>query len=186
LVTHRMGTVQFRLRFRKNGIAPLFSCESCNVIEICDEELNMTATREMRNLAHRLLIYEAGAGKTSESMGSPIMRVYQKLHQCLSEFVGTPGFQSLAYRALTLAREDAPFLRKARITADGSLQGMDDIEAQFDMDKDPEGDGGIIFIARLLGLLRLFLGEALTQSLLRNAWPGEVFDDHNSTYGRTA
>ena len=48
------------------------------------------------------------------------------------------------------------------------------------------GDGGIILIARLLGLLRLFLGEALTLSLLRNAWPGEVFDDRNSAHGRKA
>jgi hypothetical protein len=54
------------------------------------------------------------------------------------------------------------------------------------MDKDQAVDGGIIFIARLLGLLRLFLGEALTLSLLRNAWPGEVFDDCNAAHRRKA
>jgi hypothetical protein len=53
-------------------------------------------------------------------------------------------------------------------------------------DKFPAGDGGIVLIARLLGLLRIFLGEALTLSLLRNAWPGEVFDDRNSALGRKA
>jgi len=47
------------------------------------------------------------------------------------------------------------------------------------------GEGGIILIARLLGLLRLFLGEALTLNLLRNAWPGEVIDNHNSAHGRS-
>jgi hypothetical protein len=50
----------------------------------------------------------------------------------------------------------------------------------------PATDGEIILIARLLGLLRLFLGEALTLSLLRNAWPGEVFEDSNSVHGRKA
>jgi hypothetical protein len=38
----------------------------------------------------------------------------------------------------------------------------------------------------LLGLLGLFLGEALTLNLLRNAWPGAALDDHNSGNGRKA
>ncbi len=64
-------------------------------------------------------------------------------------------------------------------------------ETQIDIDKDragesPAGEGGIILIARLLGLLLLFLGEALTLSLLRNAWPGAAFDDRNSENGRKA
>jgi hypothetical protein len=148
--------------------------------------LNMTATPGMRDLAHRLLTYEAGADKTSEPMESPTVRVYEKLRQCLGEFVGTTGFHSLASRALTLSRTETPTLCAARIAADGSLQGLGNIETQFEIDNDPAGDGGIILIARLLGLLRLFLGEALTQSLLRNAWPGEVFDDRNLEHGRRA
>jgi hypothetical protein len=150
--------------------------------------LNMAAAPGMRDLAHRLLTYEAGVGKTQEPMEFPTLRVYEKLRQSLGEFVGVAGFQSLAARALTLARPEAPSLGAARIAADGALlglgQGLGEMETQFDMNKDPAGDGGIILIARLLGLLRIFLGEALTLSLLRNAWPGEVFDDRNSAYGR--
>jgi hypothetical protein len=52
------------------------------------------------------------------------------------------------------------------------------------MGKDSATDGEIILIARLLGLLRLFLGEALTLRLLRSAWPAEVFDDRNFENGR--
>ena len=155
----------------------------------------MTAAPGMRDLAHRLLTYEAGAAKTSEPMESPSLRVYEKLRQSLGEFVGVAGFQSLASRALTLARPDSPNLSAVRVSADGALQGLgqglDEIEQQIDIDKDradesPADDGGIILIARLLGLLRIFLGEALTLSLLRNAWPGEVFDDRNSAHGRKA
>ena len=140
----------------------------------------------MRDLAHRLHNYEADAGKTSEPMESPTLRVYEKLRQSLGEFVGVTGFQSLASRALTLARPEAPSLSAAQVAADGSLQGLGKIETQIDMDKDRDGEGGIILIARLLGLLRAFLGEALTLSLLRNAWPGEIFDDRNSGNGRKA
>jgi len=146
----------------------------------------MTAAPGMRDLAQRLLTYEAGAGKISDPMGSPTLRVYEKLRQSLGEFVGAAGFHSLASRALTLARPEVSSLSAARVTADGSLQGLGEIETQIDMDKDRAGEGGIILIARLLGLLRLFLGEALTLSLLRNAWPGKAFDDRNSAHGRKA
>ena len=146
----------------------------------------MTSAPGMRDLARRLLTYEAVAGKTSGSTEPPTVRVYEKLRQSLGEFVGVTGFQSLASRALTLATPEAPSLREARVNADGSLQGLGEIEIPIDMDKDPAGETGIILITRLLGLLRTFLGEALTLTLLRNAWPGEVFDDRNSVHGRKA
>jgi hypothetical protein len=87
---------------------------------------------------------------------------------------------------LALAKPEAPSLNAAQVSGDGALQGLGEIETQIDMNKDPACEGGIILIARLLGLLCLFLGEALTLSLLRNAWPGEVFDGRNSVRGRKA
>ena len=151
----------------------------------------MTSLPEMRDLAHRLLAYEAVAGKTSESKDVATLRVYEKLRQSLGVFAGSAGFQSLASRALALARSEAPSLNAVRVSADGSLQGLGEFGPQIDIDKDrageyPAGEGGIILIARLLGLLLTFLGEALTFSLLRNAWPGAAFDDRDSGNGRKA
>jgi len=124
-------------------------------------------------------------------MEFPTLRVYEKLHQSLGEFVGVAGFLSLASRALALAKTEDPSLSAARVAADGSLQGLGEFEPQIDIDKKrateyPAGDGEVILIARLLGLLLIFLGEALTLSLLRNAWPGEAFNERNSVYGRKA
>jgi len=144
----------------------------------------MTAAPGMRDLAHRLLTYEAGAGKASEPMESPTLRVYEKLRQSLGEFVGAAGFYSLASRALALAKPEAPSLNAAQVAGDGALQGLSEIETQIDLNRDPADEEGIILIARLLGLLRIFLGEALTLSMLRNAWPGEAFDDGNAGNGR--
>ena len=158
-----------------------------------DAGLNMTNPPEMRDLAHRLLTYEAGAGKISESKEAATLRVYVKLRQGLGEVAGVAGFQSLASRALVLARTEAPSLSAARISADGALQGLgqglDEFERQIDNDKDraaehPAGEGGTILIARLLGLLLIFLGEALTLSLLRITWPGAALDNCNSVNGR--
>jgi hypothetical protein len=151
----------------------------------------MKAAPTMRDLARCLLTYEAGADKASEPMESPTLRVYEKLRQSLAEFAGVAAFESLAFRALTQAKSEAPSLWAVKVAADGSLQGLARYETQIDMDKDlvgefPAGDGGIILIARLLGLLRLFLGEALTLSLLRNVWPGAALDNCNSENGRKA
>ena len=151
----------------------------------------MTNAPGMRDLAYRLLTYEAGAGKSSDPIDSPTLRVYEKLRQSLSAFAGVAAFESLAFRALTQAKSEAPGLWSVQVAEDGSLRGLREFEPEIDMVKDlagefPPGEVGIILIARLLGLLRLFLGEAITLSLLRNAWPGEVFDDRNSAHGRIA
>lgn len=136
----------------------------------------MTTPPKMRDLANRLLDYEVVAGKTSEPIESVTFRVYEKLRQGLGEFAGVAGFQSLASRALALARTEAPSLSTARISTDGALQGLgrglDEFEHQIDIDKDragefSAGEGGIILIAHLLGLLLMFLGEASTLRLLR-------------------
>ncbi len=146
---------------------------------------------KMRDLARRLIAYEAGATTTYETMGSAALRVYEKLRQGLGEFAGVAGFQSLASRALALARAEDPSLSAVRVSADGALQSLRGMEHPIDIDKDragesPAGEGGIILIARLLGLLHLFLGEALTLSLLRVTWPVTAFEDHSSENGRKA
>jgi hypothetical protein len=85
---------------------------------------------------------------------------------------------------LTQAKSEAPSLWAVQIAADGSLHGLGEFEPQIDIDKDLAGEGGTILIDRLLGLLLIFLGEALTLSLLRLAWPGAALDDCNSENGR--
>jgi len=153
--------------------------------------MHMTNHPKMRDLAQRLLAYEAFADETSEPADSATLRVYEKLRQGLGEFAGVAAFHALAFRALTLARTEAPSLGAVRVSADGALHGLREIEHPLDIDKFragefPAGEGGIILIARLLGLLLLFLGEALTLSLLRITWPGATFDDRSSENRRKA
>jgi len=151
----------------------------------------MTTPLKMRALAQRLLDYEAFAGETSEPGESATLRVYEKLRQGLGEFTGVAGFQSLASRALALARAEAPSLNALRVSADGSLHGLREIQLQFDIDKVragefPAGEEELLLIAHLLGLLFIFLGETLTLRLLRVKWRGAALDDRNSENGRKA
>jgi hypothetical protein len=151
----------------------------------------MATLPKMRDLAWCLLTYEGMSAKSSESMESATLCVYEKLRQSLSAFAGAAAFESLAFRALTQAKSEAPSLWAVQIAVDGSLQGLGEFEPQIDIGRDlageyPAGEGGTILIARLLGLLLIFLGEALTLSLLRLAWPGAALDNCNSENGRKA
>jgi hypothetical protein len=153
--------------------------------------LNMPTPSKMRELAQDLLAYEAFAGETSKPEDTATFRVYEKLRHGLGQFAGVIGFQSLASRALALARSEAPSLCAVRVSEEGALVGLAEIEHQFDIDKIqadefPASEGEIILISRLLGLLLLFLGEALTLSLLRITWPGATFDYFSSENGRKA
>ena len=153
----------------------------------------MTAAPGMRDLAHRLLTYEAGSGKNSEPIESPTLRVYEKLRQSLSVFAGVAAFQSLALRALTQAKSEAPGLWAVKVEADGTLQGLGEnrpqpveFQPQIGADMDQASEEGVIFIARLLGLLLVFLGEAITMRLVQSVWPDAAFDDRNSEVRRKA
>jgi hypothetical protein len=139
----------------------------------------MTTPPQMRDLTQRLLTYEASAGNTSESVESTILRVYEKLRGNLCLLAGVAGFYSLASRALTLARSEAPSLSAVQVAADGNLQGMSAIEPLTNVKTEGVYEAGVTLISRLLGLLLIFLGEALTMNLVRDAWPDAALDDAN-------
>ena len=141
--------------------------------------MNMTTPPQMRDLTQRLLTYEASAGNTSESVESTILRVYEKLRGNLCLLAGVAGFYSLASRALTLARSEAPSLSAVQVAADGNLQGMSAIEPLTNVKTEGVYEAGVTLISRLLGLLLIFLGEALTMNLVRDAWPDAALDDTN-------
>src|ERR1700683_2141471 len=138
----------------------------------------------MRDLAQRLLTYESAGGNASEPAGSATLRVYEKLRQSLGELAGTAGFQALASRALTLARSEDPSLGAVWVAANGNLEGMSAIDPSTDVEKDWVHEGGVVLISRLLGLLLIFLGQALTMNLVWNVWPDAAPDDCNSENGR--
>jgi hypothetical protein len=123
----------------------------------------MTPSVETRNLARRLLDYETAAVPTSLPAESAALRVYEKLRRSLSALVGVAGCRSLFSRALTLARAEAPALNSVQLAADGTLQGF--VES-YPQDAHKVGEGEVLLVAQLLGLLLTFMGEAITMRLI--------------------
>ena len=119
---------------------------------------------QTRDLAQRLIAHESAAGKASEPTRLAPFRVCETLRQPLCALAGVVGFRSLLSRALTLARTEAPSLSAVQVAADGSLQGLDDLEPQID--KDQAREAGLILVAHLIGLLLFFMGEGLTLRLV--------------------
>lgn len=131
-------------------------------------------SQETRDLALRLLIYEAGADKTSELTEPAVVRVCEKLRPPLCALAGVAGYRLLLSRALALARTQAPGLSAVQVMADGSLRGLGELElpsAQPPSGDDNAGEGAVILIGQLLGLFLSFLGAALTLRLVEDMSP---------------
>lgn len=94
------------------------------------------------------------------------VRVADKLRVSLTRFVGQDGFTALQRRAVALARADVPSLRTVKVTAEGRLEGIEEV--------DNSGEAASAITSRLLGLFVTFIGEPLTLSLLREAFPDAV------------
>jgi len=136
----------------------------------------MRAASPLQNFARRLLALEASVGKTRESEGSAAFRVCEKLRQALSTFAGTAGFRSLLSRALALAGDEFHWLKAIHVGADGSLEGLDEVQLT-----DAEiAEGEAVLVAQLIGLLVTFIGATLTLQLLRQAWPEASLGGLNS------
>ena len=141
-------------------------------------EKEIVSLQESRNLAQRLLAYEAVGDENSAPSESAASRVCAKLRGPLITLAGVAGFRSLLSRALTLARAEVPSLSAVQVAADGSLRGLDELVSQTD--KEHARDGGAILIAQLVGLLLTFIGEGLTIRLVQDVWPEAAFDGRGS------
>jgi len=133
------------------------------------------ATPKMRDVAGRLIAYEARRGKSSGKKTPADFCVFEKLRPHLANLMGSTGFHALLSRALALANAEVPWLPAVRVTEDGSLEGLNDREAQVDPEKIAEGR--VILLAQLLGLLVAFIGENLTLRLVRDVWPKLSLND---------
>jgi len=123
------------------------------------------------------MIYESAAAKPAGVDNSPAFRVCEKLRQPLSRLAGVAGFRSLLSRALALANDEVRWMKAIHVRADGSLEGLD--EAQAQLSETEIADGEIVLIAQLIGLLATFIGEELTLRLVQESWPDAAFDDMN-------
>jgi hypothetical protein len=128
-----------------------------------------TVPPAIRDFARRLIALEAARDEPPVVGAREAVRVCEKLRRPLARLAGVAGFRSLMSRALALAKDEVSSLAAVQVRADGSLEGLD--AAGPDRDAGAGGEGGVVVVAQLLGLLVTFIGEPLTLRLVRDAWP---------------
>ena len=136
----------------------------------------------MRNFAKRLIDYELSENKPSETKISAAFPVAEKLRPQLVTLMGSGGFRALLSRSLALANAEVPWLRAVHVKADGTLEGLEELHAQLDPKELSEG--GVVFLAQLIGLLVAFIGENLTLRLVLEVWPKVPLNDLEFGNGR--
>lgn len=129
----------------------------------------------MRDFAERLIACEMLENKSSETKSTAAFRVGEKLRPHLATLMGIAGFRALHARALALAGAEVQWLRALHVKANGSLEGLDELQKQVAPDELLEG--ALVLLAQLLGLLTAFIGDNLTLQLVREIWPKLTLND---------
>jgi hypothetical protein len=127
------------------------------------------ATPRMRAFSERLIAYETRANNSPDTETPATFLVVEKLRPNLATLMGNIGFRALLSRALVLTNAEVAWLRAVRVKADGSFEGLDELEAHVNPEEIAEGR--VVLLAQLLGLLVAFIGETLTLRLVRDVWP---------------
>lgn len=137
----------------------------------------------LRRFAQRLIAYEAGGKKPSETevaaAGCPaaFSAVYEQLRESLAMLMGDAGLHALLSRALIHGKKEVPWLGKLQITADGFLECPKET-AQLREKEIREGE--VVFLSQILELLAVFIGTAVTLHLVQAVWPGASIKEMES------
>jgi hypothetical protein len=94
--------------------------------------------------------------------------VSDKLRTGLGSALGTVGFRTLLHRALLLTSTEIGSMENICVRNDGTLGGLEEFAGRSTQKQINEG--GEALVSRLLILAEIFLGEALTRSLIEETW----------------
>jgi hypothetical protein len=146
-----------------------------NPTSLTAQTILSTRIPQMRDLAERLIARETRDNKSSATKTPAAFPVCEKLRPHLATLMGNTGFCALLSRALARAEAEVPSLRAMQVKADGSLAGLDEVEAQLDPQELAEGR--VVLVEQLLELLVAFIGENLMLRIVCDVWPKLALDD---------
>jgi hypothetical protein len=134
-----------------------------------------TISPGITHLARQVLTLESVHSDSTATEIDRAAQVCEKLRASLTRLAGTSGFSMLLARAVALAIKKDPSLTPLHVGMDGALTGVDEVRRGLN-GSHVEHHGGAIVLAELLGLLVSFIGESLTLTLVREAWPSASMD----------
>ena len=133
------------------------------------------ATPQMRSIAERLINHETPRSGSTATANPANFQVTDRLRPHLATLMGNGGFRALLARALVLASSEVSWLRAVRVSADGTLEGLETPDGGLNPAEFREGQ--VVLLAQLLGLLVAFIGPGLTLRLVSEIWPQLATDN---------
>jgi hypothetical protein len=130
-------------------------------------QLRYVLTPAQQELAQWLLRHEGSAD--SGGPGGPLdstERVLRRLSPGVTALVTTAGYRALLARALHVTKVRFPFLEGVQLSSGDAF-----IDGPRVVPGEPNDIGLAEFIGNLIALLATFIGDDLTNRLIRGAWP---------------
>ena len=137
----------------------------------------MTSNNIRQQVFRRMLAREAGTGANAPAIAAAARRLCERFAEQLTPLIGVAGVAAICARSLHLTQLTVPGLAPVRASAQGdapfallqlSLEQQEPTVAT---------DAAVALLATISELLALFVGESLTTSLLREAWPDDFAVD---------
>jgi hypothetical protein len=130
---------------------------------------DMTALHE---LAVKMLAQAAGPDAGPEAVAAAAGRLYHDLDRVVAPLIGHLGVDSLTGRALHLAGQEYPCVVSEREPDQADRPFAQVLVCLGQQDAAVATAAAAAVFAAFTGLLGTFIGEPLTERLLRKAWPG--------------
>jgi hypothetical protein len=123
-----------------------------------------------RQLARQIISHEQSPERPPQDVAASAVRIYAKWLTCLSAILGETGSSALFRRSLRLSEVTYPFFSAVRDAHVSSvLSAMSTcLQAQ---DANVAHEASVELLAIHLELLTTFIGQRLTEQLVRETWP---------------
>lgn len=128
--------------------------------------LQYLLTPAQQELAQWLLRQEGADAHDSDDPVGPTRQVLRRLSPGVTALVTAAGYRALLARALHLTKAQFPFLDGVRLSNADTF-----IEASGLARENPVEVSLAEFVGHLIALLATFIGDDLTNNLIRGVWP---------------
>lgn len=137
----------------------------------------MASDNVRQRVFRRMLAREAGTGANAPAIAAAARRLCEGLAEQLTPLIGDTGVAAICARSLHLTQRKVPGLAPVRASAQGDAPFA---LLQLSLEQQEPAvatEAAVVLLATASELLALFIGESLTTSLLREAWPDDFAGD---------
>jgi hypothetical protein len=134
----------------------------------------MPGSADLRKAIQRALTLEAGSDADAKALAAAALRLYEPLAGQLALLIGEAGVRALTARSLHLVQRDFTWLTEARDPGP-SERPFAQVGLRLERQEPALArEAAAAVLATLGGLLATLIGDALTMSVLRAAWPSAL------------